>query len=317
MKSERPIPRVGLALGGGGARGWAHIGVLRALAERNIEIHAYAGTSIGSLVGGFAAAGKLPALESVLASMDLKRIIHLFAEKKLPRSGLVDGRHIVKLIREQLGFPEIESLPVPFAAVATDAENGREVVLDRGDLVSAIRASIAIPGMFTPVKWNGRYLVDGGLVNPLPVNVLKSRGYDVIIAVNLHGDGMTPFVREKPEVKPEREKRASRRSVTAPEKSLRWLEQQKEKLEQTARTTMQRWLSITDGPNIFQVMANTVDIVSAQLTTIQLREVPPDLLIEPKVGAIGHMEFARIDEGIAAGYAAAVPVLDRWLTSRG
>jgi len=317
MKSARPLPRVGLVLGGGGARGWAHIGVLKALAERNIQIHAYAGTSIGSLVGGFAAAGKLSALETLVGDIDLKRIIQLFAEKKLPRSGLVDGRHIVELIREQLGHPEIQKLPVPYAAVATDAETGAEVVLDQGDLVVAIRASIAIPGMFTPVYVNGRYLIDGGLVNPLPVSVMKRRGLDVIMAVNLHGDGLKPLAAEQKTPVLRKEKRLSRRALSSPEKTLRWLEDQKDKLEVTARTTMQRWMSKTEGPNIFQIMTNTVDIVSAHLTTLQLRDDPPDVLIEPKVGGIGHLEFNRVAEGIAAGYKAAIPVLDKWLKNCG
>jgi NTE family protein len=317
MKIARPLPRVGLVLGGGGARGWAHIGVLRAMAERKIQIHAYAGTSIGSLVGGFAAAGKLPALEAVLADMDLKGIIQLFAEKKLPRSGLVDGRHIVELIREQLGNLKIEQLPVPYAAVATDAETGSPVVLNRGDLVTAIRASISIPGMFTPVLRNGRYLVDGGLVNPLPVDLLKNHGLDAIIAVNLHGDGMKPFVREGKQSKKGKGKKTSTHELSTPEKTLQWFEQQKDKLGVTVRSTMQRWLSITDGPNIFQVMTNTVDIVSSHLTTLQLRDVPPDLLIEPRVGSIGHLEFNRIDEGIAAGYKAASSALDDWLKVSG
>lgn len=317
MKPARPTPRVGLVLGGGGARGWAHIGVLRAMAERTIPIHAYAGTSIGSLVGGFAAAGKLSALEAVLADIDLKGLIHLFAEKKLPRSGLVDGRHIVELIREQLGNPKIEELPVPYAAVATDAETGAPVVLNRGDLVSAIRASISIPGMFTPVLRNGRYLVDGGLVNPLPVNLLKNHGLDTIIAVNLHGDGMKPFVREKKTSPKNKGKNASRLALSTPEKTMQWFEQQKDKFGVTVRSTMQRWLSISEGPNIFQVMANTVDIVSSHLTTLQLRDVPPDVLIEPKVGSIGHLEFNRVEEGIAAGYKAASTALDDWLKASG
>ncbi|HMO05918.1 MAG TPA: patatin-like phospholipase family protein [Kiritimatiellia bacterium] len=194
MINPRPAPRIGLALGGGGARGWAHLGVLRALADRQVRPAAIAGTSIGSLVGGFAAAGQLDALIAELRGMDLKRVIGLFAERKLPRAGLVDGRHVIALIREHLGNPVIESLALPFYAVATDAESGAEVVLDRGDLVTAIRASISIPGMFSPVPWQGRYLVDGGLVNPLPVSVLAARrDLDAVIAVNLHGDGLTPF----------------------------------------------------------------------------------------------------------------------------
>ncbi len=309
MNNRGPKARIGLALGGGGARGWAHIGVLRAAAEHGIQINAYAGTSIGSLVGGFAAAGKLRELEDVLSEMDLKRIIQLFAERKLPRSGLVDGRHIVELIRKHIGYPGIENLPASFAAVATDAESGEEVILDQGDLVMAIRASIAIPGIFSPVTRQGRYLVDGGLVNPLPVSVLARGGFDTIVAVNLHGDGMTPFTGA--EQTPPGTKRR-RRTSTPSKSSTHWLERQKVKLEDSARDAMKRWTGDAAGPNIFQVMANTVDIVSSRLTKVRLNESPPDLLIEPKVGKIGHLEFHRVNEAIAAGYEAASKAFDGW-----
>ncbi len=300
-----PSTRIGLALGGGGARGWAHLGVLRALGERGIHPAAIAGTSIGSLVGGFAAAGHLDALVAELRGMDLKRVIGLFAERKLPRAGLVDGRHVVALIREHLGNPGIESLAVPFAAVATDAESGAEVVLDRGDLVTAIRASISIPGMFSPVPWQGRYLVDGGLVNPLPVSVLAARNdLDAIIAVNLHGDGLSPFER--------RSDPPSARGRLPAGSTVQWLDRQKEKLETSARTAMNRWLAGTGGPNIFQVMTHTVDIVSSRLTAVRLRETPPALLIEPRVGGIGHLEFHRVDEAMEAGYRAARAALVGW-----
>jgi NTE family protein len=298
---------VGLALGGGGARGWAHIGVLHELAERGVTIDAWAGTSIGSLVGGFAAAGHLATLEQVLADLDLKRVFLLFAEKKWPRTGLVDGRHIVGLIRKHVGEPTIESLPVPYCAVATDIETGEEVVLDRGDLVTAIRASIAIPGMFTPVAWQGRHLVDGGLVNPLPIRPLRERGARTVIAVNLHADRVAPLARA-PITLPEMQE-ADRLDTSGPG-AFRWLEKQKDRIEHAAHRTLRDWLAGA-GPSVFTIMGNTVDIMSAHLIRVQMREAPPDLLIEPEVSGIGHMEFHRVEEGIAAGRAAAKAALDR------
>lgn len=299
----------GLALGGGGARGWAHLGVLKALAERNIKIDAYAGTSIGSLVGGFAAAGKLDELHRILQELDLKQILYLFAEKKLPKSGLVDGRKIVELIRRHVGYPDIESLPVMYYAVATNIESGGEVVFDRGDLVTAIRASIAIPGVFSPVRHEGQFLLDGGLVNPLPVSVLRSRGVKRIIAVNLHGE-VPPPINRQPLSLPQK---SSRRNVGRDEEQSAvsaWLEKQKDKIDQTAQETIRHWLAKSAGPNLLTILGNTVDIVSIRLTMTSLREFPPDLLIQPKVGNIGHMEFYRVEEGIRAGYEAAIMALD-------
>jgi len=311
MKKVAHAPRIGLALGGGGARGWAHIGVLKALAERKITIHAYSGTSIGSLVGGFAAAGKLADLEEILAGLDMKRIIQLFAEKKLPRAGLLDGRHIVKLIRRHLGNSDISVLPSSYCAVATDIESGAEIVMSQGDLVTAIRASIAIPGIFTPMKRDGRHLVDGGLVNPLPIRPLKEIGVDKIIAVNLHGDGIAPLNRpllKNPVKSVNAQKYFPVDSVS--EKTKIWLEKQKTKVGLVAQETIQRWLAKTSGPSMFNVMANSIDIISAQITMTTIKQYPPDILIQPKVGDIGHMEFFRVEEGVKAGYDAAIAALD-------
>lgn len=310
MKSSATSSRIGLALGGGGARGWAHLGVLKALTERNIAIHAYSGTSIGALVGGFAAAGKLADLEEVLAGMDLKRIFQLFVETKLPRSGLLDGRHIVALMRRHLGTPYISKLPAPFCAVATDIENGTEVDMKKGDLVTAIRASIAIPGIFTPIKRDGRYLVDGGLVNPLPIRPLKGMRMRKIIAVDLFGDGIASLNRPSSKYPAKPKLRKSLPSDSSSEKTKIWLGNQKAKMEQVAQKTLHRWLNKSSGPSIFNVMGNSIDIISTQITLTTLQQYPPDILIQPKVGNIGHMEFFRVEEGIAAGYKAAIAALD-------
>lgn len=301
-------PRIGLALGGGGARGWAHLGVLRALQERNVEIHAFAGTSIGSLVGGFAAAGRTDELEKLLASLDFKKILYLFAEKKIPKSGLVDGRKIIDLIRRHVGSPLIQDMPVPYCAVAADIDNGDEVVIRHGDLVSAIRASISIPGVFSPVKWEGRYLVDGGLVDPLPIEPVRSLGAVKVIAVNLHGGGLRPVTRQSFSLG------ATKRNAEGEEpdsgSAMEWLSRKKEKLEQSAADNIERWLSKSSEPSLFTVLGNTVDVVSTRLTKLSLERNGPDILIEPAIGNIGHMEFHRYEEGVAAGYAAAMEALD-------
>ena len=177
--------RVGVALGGGGARGWAHIGVLRALEERGLDITCVAGTSIGALVGGVYASGQLDRLERLALSLDWRRVMYYFLEFSLPRSGLVDGQRIVETLEDHVSALTVDGLPMPYAAVATDIYSGQEVRLDGGNLVQAIRASIAIPGMFTPVERDGKVLADGGLSNPLPVNVVRDLGAEVVIAVDI------------------------------------------------------------------------------------------------------------------------------------
>jgi NTE family protein len=189
LKSDAnaPAPKVGLALGSGSARGLAHIGVLRAIEEAGIEIDVIAGTSMGALIGAIFAAGKLDGLATRFLDFDWKGIISLL-DPVFPRSGLIDGQKIADLVRAHVSAASIEDLPIPFRAVATCIMSGEEVVCGAGDLIEAVRASISVPGIFTPMRSNGRILVDGGLVNPVPVSVVRAMGADLVIAVDLNHD---------------------------------------------------------------------------------------------------------------------------------
>ena len=178
--------RVALALGSGGARGWAHLGALRALRERGIEVAAVAGTSMGALVGAFLAAGRLDALESVASTLDWRQLARFLGEFTPSRSGLTEGQRLLKEAAPLLRARTFADLQLPFRAVATDLQTGRETVLADGPLLPAIRASISIPGLFTPVHLDGRWLVDGGLVNPVPVNVARALAPDLpVIAIDV------------------------------------------------------------------------------------------------------------------------------------
>jgi len=184
--SENNI-KIGIALGSGSARGLAHIGVIRALEEAGINIDYVAGTSIGALIGSVYASGKLEDLEMVYLGFDWKKIAHFF-DVVFPKSGLIDGRKVVDFVREYVHTETIEHLPLPFQAVATDIGTGEEVSLDQGDVIEAVRASISVPGIFTPVCRDGRVLVDRGLVNPVPVSTARSMGAKLVFAVDLnHG----------------------------------------------------------------------------------------------------------------------------------
>ena len=178
---------IGLALGGGAARGWAHVGVLEALDSRGLEIKAVAGTSIGALIGAFAAADKLDELKEISTSFGRRAAFKLF-DPVFPVAGFVDGRKVEQFLREHLGDINIEDLPIPYAAVAVDLATGESLELHEGSVVDAVRASISIPGVFTPALSQGRCLVDGGLANPLPVDVVRGMGGDRVIAVDLNKD---------------------------------------------------------------------------------------------------------------------------------
>jgi len=186
--------KIGLTLGCGAARGLAHIGVLEVLEEEKIPIHFIAGTSMGALIGGFYASGLgIKKLKEFAYQTDWKKVAVLFAPSP-SRSGLVSGKRIEKLLRSFLGKRKIEELPLPFACVATDIFSGKEIIINQGDLVDGIRASISLQGILTPIIHDGRVLVDGGIVNPVPVNVTAKMGANFIIASNVNS-----FSPEQPE----------------------------------------------------------------------------------------------------------------------
>lgn len=180
-------PRIGLALGGGAARGWAHIGVLRALEKAGIRPDVIAGTSMGALAGGTWAAGRLDQLEELARSMTKRRMFG-FMDWRLGGNGLISGGRLAKLLELNFGESSIEDLPLKYAAIATELSSGHEIWLTRGSLIQAMRASYALPGIFTPIRIGGRWLVDGALVNPIPVSAARALGARVVIAVNLHAD---------------------------------------------------------------------------------------------------------------------------------
>ncbi len=181
------LRKIGLALGSGSARGWSHIGVIRGLQEADVAIDIVCGSSIGALVGGAYAAGKLDDAEKLIRELAWSDVLG-FMEVPIPRSGLINSDKVADYLRERLGDPNIEDLPKPFAAVATDLTTGQEVWIRNGSLIEAIRASISMPGMFTPCFREGRLLVDGGLINPVPVSLCRSLGANTVIAVNPNTD---------------------------------------------------------------------------------------------------------------------------------
>ena len=188
--------RIGIALGSGSARGWAHIGVLRALAEMGIYPGVVAGCSIGSLVGAAYASDQLDALEGWVNSLSWKDVL-AYLDISLLGGGLIQGEKLMKFAHQYLGELEIQSLPVSFGAVATDLDTGREIWLREGPLLDNIRASIALPRLFPPYKLDERWLMDGGLVDPVPIALCRAMGAEVVIAVNLNGDIVGKHLKQK------------------------------------------------------------------------------------------------------------------------
>ena len=307
-------PKIGLALGSGSARGLAHIGVIRALKEAGVHVDCVAGTSIGAAIGAVYASGKLDSLQETYLAMDWKKIAYFF-DVVFPKSGIIDGKKVTDFMREYVHSDCIEKLPLPFKAVATELNSGKEVVLETGDVMDAVRASISVPGMFTPVRRNGRVLVDGGLVNPVPVNVARAMGADIVIAVDInHGivEGKAPapkaksqpdtdFLQSLPLLGSERYRSAMERI----EKGLRSLDSNPTLIQ------IRAWLAEESLPNIFEVLLSSINIMETQITSTRLQIDPPELLIQPPLGSVRFLEFNRAEEIISIGYETTRQQLDR------
>lgn len=278
---------IALALGGGVARGWSHIGVLRALDEVGLEISMIAGTSIGALVGGCYLAGKLDELEEFARGLTRRRIFGLL-DINLGGSGLFGGMKLDARLREHLDGLRIEDLPKPFVAVATEVRTGHEIWINQGSLVTAMRASYALPGVFEPVNCNGRVLADGALVNPVPVSVCRAYEQPMVVAVNLHYDlfGRAAVIKHNAgELMVQKDAvRSSRFDVNA-----------------TAQETR---LGITG------MMVEAFNIIQDRISRARMAGDPPDLSLQPKLGHVGLTEFHRADEAIRLGYEATMAHVD-------
>jgi NTE family protein len=300
-RQEAPVsrPRIGLALGGGVARGWAHIGILRTLLKADIVPDVIAGTSIGALVGGAWAAGHLDVLEDWSRGITKRRMLGLL-DVTIRGSGLIGGARLQALMKENFGDITIEELDTRFAAITTELGTGHEIWLTQGNLTDAIRASYALPGIFGPVQIGGRWLVDGALVNPIPVSAARALGARVVIAVNLNADMFgrgTVIQAHAAEAAQEAESEMSVSEEPAPSRIGRLF-----RLQHNIRHDV---LGAVRGPGITSVMVDALNITQDRIARSRLAGDPPDVLISPKLGALGLFEFHRADEAIRLGAEAA------------
>jgi NTE family protein len=293
--------RIGLALGGGAARGWAHIGVLKALDRAGIKPDIIAGTSIGAVVGGCHAAGHLEPLERWARELTPKRIFG-YLDFNFAGTGLITGQRLCERLEQHLGDRNIEDLPTRFTAVATEIGTGHEHWLSRGRLVEAVRASYALPGVFKPVKINGRWLFDGALVNPIPVSVCRALGARYVIAVNLNFDILgRGSVISSPEAmfsEADQELQNAAEAERAGKKGVRALLQR-------------QILGKGDGaPGISTVMVDALNIVQDRIARSRLAGDPPDAMISPRLQDFGLFDFHRAEEAIEHGMHAVERQLD-------
>lgn len=282
------MPRIGLALGSGASRGWSHIGVIKALLEAGIEPDVVCGTSVGAMVGGSYVAGNLDKLESWVLGASRSDVLRFFSFR-LANSAFVDIDRLNWFLHKFVAGPDvlIEHLGKPYAAVCTDLESGREVLLREGVLADSVRASMAMPGLFPAERNEQRWLVDGGLVNPLPVTACRTLGADIVIGVNLNSDIL-------------RRRHAGTHPTTKPADDGTSGNMQMHTAEQ-ANIAVAANDKPEKSPGFFSTISNTINIFQDQIARSRLEADPADVLIEPKVGDIGMFGFQRAADAIMEG----------------
>ncbi len=290
-------PPIGLALGGGVARGWAHIGALRALMEAGIEPDIIAGTSIGAVVGAAYLAGKLDVLENWARALNRRRMMS-YMDIRWGGSGLMRGERLARVLRHYLSGVNIENLPRKFTAVTCDLRTGYEVWIQKGPVVPAIRASYALPGAFEPIRVDGRYMIDGALVNPVPVSACRALGAHMVIAISLNGDAFGPIGSSH-----ELEIDEDNSDLIDP---FHLASQSLNKLRPDRLLLKSMMGASKDGkaPKLGSVMMSTLNIVMDRISRSRLAGDPPDVFVAPRIGHIGMMEFTKADELIERGYRA-------------
>ncbi len=290
--------KIGIALGGGAARGWAHIGVLRALTQAGIRPDIVAGTSIGAVVGGCWAAERLDELEGFARDLTRRKVFG-FLDINLTGAALINGQRLVQRLDRHIGGVAIEGLPRRFVAVATELGSGHETWLTQGALIDAMQASYAIPGIFKPVRIGRRWLMDGAMVNPVPVSVCRALGARYVIAVNLNTDlyGRDRVVIDAAD---DEDDGIDLAPASPPEH------------ENVARRLLRRQLfgDGDSGPGISTVMVDAFNIVQDRIARSRLAGDPPDAMISPRLAGLGMLDFHRADEMIQRGVAAAIRETD-------
>jgi NTE family protein len=279
--------RLGLALGAGGARGLAHVGVLYGVAEAGIPVDAIAGTSMGALVAALFATGQLEVFERDLRGRELSDLVR-YLDPVWPREGLLSGERATEYLRSLVGDWRIEDLPLPYVAVAVDLVSGEEVWIRSGRLLDAVRASISLPGIFVPVRQGARVLVDGAIRNPVPVSPLESIGVDVRVAVNLHAQPVH-----------ELEPRTRRHSVVSRIGDA--FESGLARLRGRARAEPEAGPEEAAGPNLLEIITASMSVLEHEIARHRLAREPVDVVLTPDLGGIRSFEFHKAARAVSAG----------------
>jgi NTE family protein len=293
--------KVGLALGSGSSRGWAHLGVIKALQENNIPIDYIAGTSIGAYVGAICASGKTEEFSRIVLEMDWKKVVSLL-DLSMSLTGFLEGRKVMDLADDIMKSQIFEDLEIPLRVIAADLKKGEEIIISDGSVREAVRASISIPGVFRPVEYKGVICVDGGILNPVPTDIVRKMGADVIIAVDLNRCLINR--RDKKITKKEEKREKALSSAILEKLSGRF---------SYMESLMRSWIKIDslerstekkkdDIPGFIEMYRRSMDIMEMQIARLALCLNPPDILITPELGHIKLMDFDLGKEIVEEGY---------------
>jgi NTE family protein len=292
-------PKIGLVLGSGASRGWAHIGAIEALEEAGIKISMIAGASAGAFIGAAYAGGGLDKVKSFALNMDWRGVLaHL--DIAFPRSGFIEGRKVAELIELYTQAVDFKDLKIPLTMIATDMYSAEQVLLNEGSITKALRASMGVPGVMTPSHLNGRWLVDGGVVNPLPVDVCRAMGAEIVVAVDINSERISS--RPRKQRNPDWQNNLRETEKTRLEVVTSWIEKYGS-VGKSMRTQIDKWFSSSEStPHIFDVMSSSLSIMQKRIEQMNLQAHPPDILIQPSLGDMSFFDFDEAEHAIDEGY---------------
>lgn len=288
----------GLALGSGSARGWGHIGAIRAMQEHGIVPHIICGCSIGALVGASMACHRLNELEEWVRGLSMRDMIRLL-DFNLHGGGVIQGDHLLESFCLYVNDVLIEELDSSYGAVATNLDNGQECWLQQGNLLDAVRASIALPGLFSPFRYQQQWLVDGGLVNPVPVSMCRAMGAEIVIAINLNSNLVGNHARAQG--------RETRLTLALAQNGF--LQKMTAGITSRAKNILPHQSAQKRVPGLIEVMTSAIDIMQDRITRSCLTENSPDILVTPRLAHMGLLEFDRAEEAIEEGYQAVISAI--------
>ncbi len=304
LKASDPVKTptrktVALVLGSGSSRGWAHIGAIEALEEEGIPIDFISGCSVGSYVGAIYASGSLASLKNFVLSMDGKKVFSYF-DVVFPRSGLLDGtKKVAELFSMHTSVKRFSELNIPVMMVATDLQRGEKVVLKSGNLLQALRATMSVPGLFAPARFKDRWLVDGGIVDPVPVGVARASEADVVIAVDLNSGIVSRRMKAPKKKQIEKSNQAPKFNSELLTKLADFYETAENNFKNKINELLGRDANM---PDIIDTVMTSINIMQERITRINLAVDPPDVLVQPRLGALNMMDFDQVELAIEEGY---------------